>query len=139
LCERSGIVNPPPQSEPPIIPEVLPPNAPVPPFGDQSGTGSRPSRGRAPFHAQAAVLLLVVDNLWNLADWTAILLVITVPLCFLCVAVPTFFIQRNKHGDSAGKAFLKALFLGAVAAVPFSVTGTPIGLALLAWAGIKPG
>lgn len=132
-------MNPPPQSEPPIIPEVLPPNAPVPPAGNQSGSGPRPSPGRAPFHAQAAVLLLVVDNLWNLADWTAILYVITVPICFLCVAVPTFFIQRNKHGDSVGKAMLKALFLGLVAAVPFSVTGTPVGLALLAWAGIKPG
>ena len=34
-------------------------------------------------------------------------------------------------------AAAKALFLGIVAAVPFSVTGTPIGIALLAWAGIR--
>jgi hypothetical protein len=131
-------VNPPPSSQPPIIPEVLPPDAPIPPAGDRRSGEPHPSRGRAPFHAQAAVLLLVVDNLWNLADWMVISLVITVPLCFLSVAVPTFFIQRRKHGDSLGKAALKAIFLGAVAAVPFSVTGTPVGLALLAWAGIKP-
>ena len=115
-------------SEPFIIPEVLPPEAPVPP--------ARPA-GRAPFHPLAATLLIVIDNLWMLEEWTVLALIFTIPLSFLTVFAPTLWIQRHKQGDGWGKAILKALFLGVVAAVPFSVTGTPVGLALLAWAGWK--
>jgi hypothetical protein len=33
-------------------------------------------------------------------------------------------------------ALAKALVLGLVAAIPTSLTGTPVGMALLAWAGV---
>jgi hypothetical protein len=39
--------------------------------------------------------------------------------------------------NRVGRAFLFALLLGIVAAVPTSITGTPVGLALLAWTGIN--
>ena len=120
-------------STPPIIPEVLPPETPVPPRGPIRP----PSSGRVPFHPLAAGLLLIVDNLWNFADWSVIAWFLTIPLSFLTVFAPTLWIQRHLQGDPWGKAILKALFLGVVAAVPFSVTGTPVGLALLAWAGLK--
>lgn len=93
--------------------------------------------GRTPFHPAAAALLLVVDNLWNFADWAVLAWLVTIPLSFLSVFAPTFFIQTHLHGDSVPKALAKALFLGVIAAVPTSVTGTPVGLALLAWAGIQ--
>jgi len=93
--------------------------------------------GRTPFHPAASGLLLVVDNLWNLPDFSVIGWFVTVPMSFASVFGPVFWIQRRFHGDSRRVAALKALFLGVVAAVPFSVTGTPVGLALLAWAGIK--
>jgi len=131
-----------PSDPPPVIPEVLPPETPVPPYGEP-GQDARRSRGdgsrafAAPYHPLAAVLLLLIDNLWNLADWAALLWVITVPLSFLTVALPTLIVQRSKHGDSWGKALLKAAFLGLLAAIPTSITGTPVGLLLLAWAGIK--
>ncbi len=121
-------------SEPIIIPEVLPPDAPVPPAIPPP---SAPPAGRAPFHPLSATLLIIVDNLWNFADWAVIDWPITIPLSFLSVFLPVYWIQRRKQGDSRGKSFWKALFLGVVAAVPFSVTGTPVGLALLAWAGLK--
>jgi hypothetical protein len=98
-----------------------------------------PPRRGAPFHPLASTLLLIVDNLWNLADWAAAAWILTVPLSFLSVFVPAVGIQRKLHGDSWIRAFLKGLFLGVVAAVPTSVTGTPIGIALLAWAGMDRG
>lgn len=115
--------------------EVLPPEDE--PRASDHAVPRHSASGRAPFHPMAATLLLLVDNLWNLADWAVIDWIITIPLSFLTVFLPTFFIQRRQSGDSLGKAFLKAVFLGLVAAVPTSLTGTPIGLLLLAWVGIN--
>ncbi|MBI3877313.1 MAG: hypothetical protein HY300_15375, partial [Verrucomicrobia bacterium] len=97
---------------------------------------SIPPSGSAPFHPLSSTLLLVVDNLWNLADWAAAAWVFTIPLSFLSVAAPVAMIQRRLHGDSWGRALLKGFFLGILAGVPTSITGTPVGIALLAWAGI---
>ncbi len=93
--------------------------------------------GPVPFHPSAAALLVVVDNLWALEDWLVLTWILTIPLSFLSVALPTYWIQRRLRRDSRTTAVLKALFFGVVAAVPTSVTGTPIGLALLAWAGVR--
>ena len=124
-----------PRESPPALPlEVVPPELPARPVPPVAGI---PDRGNPAFHPWSAVLLLVVDNLWNLAEFVVIDLPITVPLCFLCVFAGTFLIQRRRNRDSVGRALAKALFLGVIAAVPFSVTGTPVGLALLAWAGIR--
>jgi hypothetical protein len=84
-------------------------------------------------------LLVVVDNLWALEDWLILTWILTIPLSFLSVAVPTYWLQRRFRQDTRRIALLKALFFGVVAAVPTSVTGTPIGLALLAWAGVRRG
>jgi hypothetical protein len=133
-------------NEPPVIHEtpaklvpveVLPPGSP--PLATHGQTTGGP-----PIHAAAALLLLVVDNLWNLADWMVIDWIITIPLSFLSVAVPTFFIQKLLKKDSVGRALGFAALLGVIAAVPFSVTGSTVGVALLAWLGInkllgKPG
>jgi len=92
-----------------------------------------------PIHPAAAALLVAVDNLWGLADFAVVDWFITIPACFVSVFFPSYWIQRRKRSDSRPIAFAKALFLASVAAVPFSVTGTPVGLALLAWVGIKRG
>ncbi|MBA4148885.1 MAG: hypothetical protein H0X66_12285 [Verrucomicrobia bacterium] len=91
----------------------------------------------SPIHPLAAVMLLVIDNLWNLADWAALLWTITIPLSFLSVFVPTFLVQRFLKNDAVGRALALAVVLGVLAAVPTSITGTPAGLALLAWAGLN--
>lgn len=90
----------------------------------------------APVHPLAAALLIFVDNLWNFADWAVVSWIITIPLSFLTVCVPVVFIQRFLHRDGWGKSLGKGLLLGVLAGIPTSITGTPVGLALLTWAGI---
>src|ERR1043166_615292 len=97
-----------PAKSPPL--EVLPPELPRP------GTAARAADG-PPIHALSALVLLAVDNLWNLAEWVVLDWIITVPLSFVTVFVP--------------------VFLGVLAAIPASVTGTPVGIALLAWTGFS--
>ncbi len=113
--------------------EVLPPVAqpfarPAPP----AAAGEAPS-----IHLLSAVVLLGVDNLWNLPDFFVIDWIITIPLSFLTVFVPVFFIQKKLKRDPALKALGWAALLGVLAAVPFSVTGTVAGSMLLAWLGIN--
>jgi hypothetical protein len=90
-----------------------------------------------PIHPAAAMLLVVVDNLWNFADWAVIDWIVTIPASFLTVFFPVFAIQRRVAKDSVPLALGKAVLLGVVAAVPTSLTGTPVGLAFLAWAGFR--
>jgi hypothetical protein len=102
-------------------------------------SGQRPAAsavGGPPVHSLAALLLLVVDNLWTVPEFLVIDWAITIPLCFLSVTVPVFLIQRHLKKDGVRRAVGLALLLGIVAAVPTSVTGTPVGLAILAWTGI---
>ena len=57
-------------------------------------------------------------------------------LAFMATYIGVELVQRKLHGDSSKKAALKAL-LGAIAAgVPFPVTGTIVGAAILALSGI---
>jgi hypothetical protein len=131
---------PPPFPPPPtrtVEVEVLPPAPPLPPGFGATTQPPPVSSGGFAVHPIAALLLLVVDNLWNLADWTILGWFITVPLSFLSVAVPTFILQRKRLLQSSGKALGWAVLLGGIAAVPFSVGGTTIGALLLAWLGIR--
>lgn len=127
---------------PPLIEtEVLPPepSGAPPPRLNPGGTGAA-GASRAVvevFHPAAAAMLVLVDNFWMLPEFAVATLWITVPLCFLSVFVITFVIQRRFGRNAWAVAFAKALFFAVVAAVPFSVTGTPVGLAFLAWAGVK--
>lgn len=90
-----------------------------------------------PIHALSALLLVTVDNLWNLADWTVVGWPITIPAAFCTVAFPTFLVQKYLKKDSTGKALAFAVLLGTLAAIPTSITGTPVGIALLAWTGLS--
>jgi len=131
---------PPRFSDPPARPvevELMPPPPPPPPWAGPAPAARQTAAGVPPVHPIAALLLLVVDNLWNLADWTVIGWFFTIPLSFLSVAVPTFILQKKLLRQTTGKAFGWAFLLGAIAAVPFSVGGTTIGAFLLAWLGIR--
>jgi hypothetical protein len=128
---------PKPPSPPPTIdvPAQVTPLDPVPvrPVPqDEPRAGGGP-----PVHPLAALLLLFVDNLWNLADWTVIDWIVSIPLSFVMVFVPALFIQKSLMKDRWFRAFGFAAVLGVVAAVPTSLTGNPVGLALLAWTGIS--
>ena len=108
----------------------------VPPHAPSRHPGSPAPPAGTPVHPLAAGLLVAVDNLWNLADWAVITWWVTVPLGFLSVFVPTVWVQRRLRRDGWSAALAKALDLGLVAAIPTSLTGTPVGMALLAWAGV---
>lgn len=79
------------------------------------------------------MVLVGVDALWTLADWAALLWFISIPLSFFACAAPVFFIQKFIHRDRFLRAVGVALLCGMLAAVPFPVTGTIVGLSILAW------
>lgn len=119
--------------QPPILPTQTIDVHAVPreaPRSDTSGPG-------APIHALSALVMLAVDNLWNLADWAVIGWIVTIPLSFLTVFVPVFLLQKTLKRDSTARAMAFAFLLGVLAAVPTSITGTPVGLGLLAWTGLS--
>lgn len=116
--------------KPPVIDVEVVPEEP------QARAQSAPRPGGAPVHPLAAILLIAVDNLWMLEEWAVVTWLVTIPLSFVSVAVPTFFIQKLVNKDRFARAFGLSLLLGTIAAVPTSVTGTPVGLALLAWTGL---
>jgi len=108
--------------------EVLPPQPAVRPLAA--------SLEGPPIHALSALILVAVDMLWGLFDWMPADWIVAIPSCFAAVFVPTFLIQRQLKQDSRGRALTFAVILGVLAAIPTFVTGTPVGLALLAWTGL---
>ena len=59
-----------------------------------------------------------------------------IPGCFAAVFIPTYLIQRHLKNDSRARALTFATILAVLAAIPTFVTGTPVGLGLLAWTGL---
>ena len=88
-------------------------------------------------HPLSALLLMVIDALWTLADWAAAAWLVTIPLSFLAVAVPTYLIQKHVQRDRTGRSLAVASFLGALAAIPTPITGTAVGAIVLALAGLR--
>ena len=109
--------------------EVLPPlqTGPVPPVAPPDGY---------PVHALSALILVAVDSLWAIFDWVPPAWIVAIPGCFAAVFIPTYLIQRHLKNDSQGRALAFATVLAQLAAIPTPITGTPIGLGLLAWTGI---
>ena len=90
-----------------------------------------------PVHPLSALLLLVVDNLWMLPEFLVIDWLITIPLCFITVLIPTLMIQKLIKKQRLAPAICYSLLLAVIAAVPTSLLGTPVGAAMLAWFGIS--
>lgn len=90
-----------------------------------------------PIHPLSALLLMVIDGLWTLPELLVVDWVITIPLCFITVLVPTLMIQKLIKKQTFGAAFVYAVLLAMLAAVPYPLLGTPIGAAMLAWFGIS--
>jgi len=127
-----------PVEQPPKISEVPAKAVPVevlPPVAAQAAPGTPASEGR-PIHALSALVLVAVDSLWIPGDFLLPVSLIAIPACFVAVFVPTFLIQKHLKHDSNGRAVTFATILAVLAAIPTPVTGTPVGLALLAWTGL---
>ena len=94
------------------------------------------SAGGQPIHALSALILVAVDSLWAIFDWVPPVWIVAIPGCFAAVFIPTFLIQKHLKQDSNGRALTFATILAVLAAIPTPITGTPVGLGLLAWTGL---
>ena len=88
-------------------------------------------------HPLSAALLIAVDSLWTIADWAVLAWLVTIPLSFLAVFLPSFLIQKHFKKDPPGKSAAVAAFLGVLAAIPTPITGTMVGTLALALAGFR--
>lgn len=111
--------------------EVLPPDA------QSQGERAEAARENLPVHALSALVLVAVDSLWGLFELAPPVWVVAIPTCFAAVFVPVYLIQRHVKGDNPGRALAFATLLATLAAVPTPITGTPVGLGLLAWSGLS--
>jgi hypothetical protein len=91
----------------------------------------------APIHPLAALATIVLDNVFGvfeLADPLALILTsVTVGVLGM---VTTTLVQHYLAKDNWGPSVAKGLVMGIFAGVPFQVTGTAVGIPLLAWAGL---
>ena len=117
------------------VPAKLVPVEVLPPEPAQPAPPARPAEG-PPIHSLSALILVAVDSRWAVFDWAPPIWVIAIPFCFLAVFVPSFLIQKHLRHDSNGRALTFAIILAVLAALPTPITGTPIGLGLLAWTGL---
>jgi hypothetical protein len=107
----------------------------LPPLPAQAAPGVSPA-DRQPIHALSALILVAVDSLWAVFDWLPPAWIVAIPGCFAAVFIPTYLIQRHLKNDSKGRALTFATLLAVLAAIPTPITGTPVGLGLLAWTGL---
>jgi hypothetical protein len=103
----------------PLLPE---PRHPIPP---------------APVHPLAALATIVLDNVFGVVELVDPLTIIVTSLTVgaLCT-VTTMLVQHYLAKDEWGPSLAKGLVMGIIAGVPFQVTGTAVGIPLLAWAGL---
>ena len=109
----------PTSSQGPIVPDF---RHPIPP---------------APVHPLAALATIVLDNVFGVIELVDPLTIILTSLTVGVIGtVTTMLVQRYLAKDSWGASIAKGLVMGIVAGVPFQVTGTAVGIPLLAWAGL---
>ena len=91
----------------------------------------------APIHPLAALATIVLDNVFGIFEIVdPLALVLTSVSVGVLGTVTTTLVQRFLAKDEWGPSIAKGLVMGIFAGVPFQVTGTAIGLPLLAWAGL---
>ncbi len=97
----------------------------------------------SPVHFLSAMVVLALDWVWTIFEGMisiTILGMVALPIlsgtvgmiAFISVYLIQYFIAR----DTGGQAFAKGMGMAVLAAVPFPVLGTAIGVPLLAWAGL---
>jgi hypothetical protein len=91
----------------------------------------------APIHPLAALATIVLDNIFGVFELVDPLAIILTSVSVgVLGTVTTMLIQRYLAKDSWGASVAKGLVMGIIAGVPFQVTGTAVGIPLLAWAGL---
>ncbi len=91
----------------------------------------------APVHPLAALATIVLDNVFGVFELVDPLALILTSVTVGAVGtLTTTLVQRYLAKDAWGPALAKGLVMGIIAGVPFQVTGTAVGVPLLAWAGL---
>jgi hypothetical protein len=91
----------------------------------------------APIHPLAAMVTVVLDNFFGVFEiLDPLLILLTTSLVTIIGTISTSLIQRYLAKDEWGPAIAKGFAMGIIAGIPFPVTGTAVGLPLLAWAGL---
>ncbi len=90
-----------------------------------------------PVHPLAALVTVVLDNVFGVFELVdPLIILVTSVTVAVFGTLSTTLIQHHLGKDGWGKAIAKGLAMGIIAGVPFPVTGTAIGVPLLAWAGL---
>jgi hypothetical protein len=106
-------------SQVPLLPD---PRRPIPP---------------APVHPLAALVTIVLDNVFGVFEFIDPLAILVTSVGVgMLGTISTTLVQRYLAKDSWGASIAKGLVMGIIAGVPFPVTGTAVGVPLLAWAGL---
>ncbi len=98
----------------------------------------RTTRTGGAIHPYSAGLLIILDNVFfgaNAATFGLGTPVIAM-IAFCVTGTGVFLTQRFLVEEEAGPSLARGFFLGTLAGVPTSLTGTGTGLALLARAGL---
>jgi len=91
----------------------------------------------APIHPLSALATIVLDNVFGVFEIVdPLALVLTSVTVGVVGTLTTTLVQRYLAKDSWGASVAKGLVMGIFAGVPFQVTGTAVGIPLLAWAGL---
>jgi len=91
----------------------------------------------APIHPLAALVTVILDNVFGVFEFVDPFVILLTSLTVGTLgAVTTMLIQRYLAKEEWGPSVAKGLVMGIIAGVPFSVTGTAVGVPLLAWAGL---
>jgi hypothetical protein len=79
----------------------------------------------------------VLDNVFGVFELVDPLALILTSVTVGAVGtLTTILVQRYLAKDAWGPALAKGMVMGIIAGVPFQVTGTAVGVPLLAWAGL---
>lgn len=99
-----------------------------------------------PVHLLSTIVTLVLDYIWSVPEVGILALrssrIVTPGLIILMLSLgmvcffAVFLVQIYAAHDKFGPALAKAVVMSIIAAVPYFVTGTIVGIILLGWAGI---
>ncbi len=91
----------------------------------------------APIHPLAALVTIALDGVFGVVEIIDPFLILFTSLGVGALGtLSTMLIQRFLAKDEWGAAAAKGLAMGIVAGVPYPVTGTAVGVPLLAWSGL---
>jgi len=90
-----------------------------------------------PVHPLTALATIALDSIFGVVEiFDPLLLLLTSLTVGVVGTITSTLVQRFIAREDWGPAIAKGLVMGILAGVPYPVTGTAIGVPLLAWAGM---